>query len=790
MSATGDLGRRAALGLVFLLFFVSGFAALLYQVIWQRMLAFFSGADVYSVTLIVAAFMGGLGWGSLAGGHLADRLSIRGQIRAFALSEAVIGLFAWMSKWFYYDLLYVQLSHLGRSPLTEALVLFTSLLCPTFFMGMSLPLLSKALTRSIDTAASTIGGLYGVNTLGAAAGAFFTVWVLARSFSFELNLRMGALLNLACAVGALALALYLSRGRAPSPERASPGAEGASATPPARFSFATWTVLYALSGFIALSLEIVWFRLLGVMAKGSSFTFGNLLAIYLGGLAAGTLLGTPAAGRSQRPERVFLGLQASITIYAGLTLAYLLSRIDDASPLRRLWVYFGEYDPLGMELALSGLAGHLAGGEVPPPVQEVTLRFLLLYFALPLALIGPPTLMMGLSFPFLQRAVQRDAARIGRRVGWLQTANIVGSMLGALGVGWVALRFAGTAGTFKLLVLAGGVFLFLWSRARWELPTRRRRLRDVAVAGVVGVLAGATPAATTLWSKLHGTAARNIVFAEDETGLSLIKSAGGVRSTVHVNGAGESWLPYGGIHSWLGFLPAALHPAPRKIAIIGLGSGDTLFSAGGREETESLVCIEIIRPQLATLTRQQTRRHYEGLASVLEDERVRHVVTDGRALLRQSSQKYDVIQADASRPHSAYAGNLYSYEYFLLLRSRLEPGGFAVSWAPTERVVRTFVKAFPHVRVFEIAPLLVAVGSESPIAFDREAIRARLERPFTRRYYLKAGFDVDSFWAKLSELEPRSFSPAFEREALVDINTDLFPRDEFLTRKPPGETPR
>src|ERR1700730_5483873 len=174
----------AILAFVLLLFFASGFAALLYQTIWQRMLGFFSGVDVYSVTITVAAFMVGLGCGSLAGGHLADRWLPRHRLLDFGLAEAIITLFALNSKWLYYDLLYVRWSALAHSPVLLPVILFASLLIPTFCMGVTLPILAKAFTARIQTASAVIGFLYGVNTLGAALGALATPWILLRHFAF------------------------------------------------------------------------------------------------------------------------------------------------------------------------------------------------------------------------------------------------------------------------------------------------------------------------------------------------------------------------------------------------------------------------------------------------------------------------------------------------------------------------------------------------------------------------------------------------------------------------------
>src|SRR5688572_5446769 len=159
-------------------FFASGLAALLYQVIWQRLLVMFSGADVHSVTLIVAAFMGGLGVGNLAGGHLADRVSRSTALRLFALAELAIGLFGLFSGWFLYDVVYRYLAPLQIPGAVTFAILFVILLWPTFFMGASLPLLVRTLTPRIERAAGVIGMLYGVNTCGAAAGALLSTWWL------------------------------------------------------------------------------------------------------------------------------------------------------------------------------------------------------------------------------------------------------------------------------------------------------------------------------------------------------------------------------------------------------------------------------------------------------------------------------------------------------------------------------------------------------------------------------------------------------------------------------------
>jgi hypothetical protein len=138
--------------------------------------------------------------------------------------------------------------------------------------------------------------------------------------------------------------------------------------------------------------------------------------------------------------------------------------------------------------------------------------------------------------------------------------------------------------------------------------------------------------------------------------------------------------------------------------------------------------------------------------------------------LGSNAEKYDIIEADALRPTSAFAGNLYSYEYFQLLKTRLKPDGFAVSW----RVVQTFLKVFPHVLNFDSV-----LGSAEPIQFDRLAVRARLSRPFTQAYYARIGLDVQKLAMPFFERAIENVKIEHARYDLADINSDLFPKDEY-----------
>ncbi|MBM3778116.1 MAG: spermidine synthase [Acidimicrobiia bacterium] len=762
-------------------FGASGFAALLYQVIWQRLLAFFSGADVYSATIIVAAFMAGLGIGHLAGGHLADRVSRRASLLLFVGAELAIAAFGAASAWFYYDVLYLRFAELpiGRAPM--AAVLFVSLVWPTFFMGMSLPLLSRALTVTLDRAASTIGGLYGANTLGAALGALITTWGLLPWMGLAGSLRAGAVINLACAALFLPLALRLET----SPAHAT--GDGAAGPPPREAPVPPaplfWMVAAGAAGFVALSLEIVWFRLLGVMVKSSAFTFGTLLTAYLGGLGFGALAGSLLDRRVRRPGRLFLLLQAG----AGLGATALLAALGAVAPqVPALHDYFAGYEPLDVRSSVHAL-GPMVRGLIGGPDAQVPAHFIRLYVMAPLVLITLPTCLLGAAFPFVQRVVQRDPGHVGRRVGQLLAANITGSLLGTVITGFLLLPSLGTSGTLAMVAVVSSVFAWFGIASPRDAGVGRRGRLGVPAAGLAALLGAlwvaALPSNDRLWARLHGAAPERIVVGEDDTGLSVIRrdqEATHLVDRVFANGLGQSSLPYGGVHTALGALAVFIHPNPVDVAIVGLGSGDTAYAAAGRPDVRRIVSIEIIRPQLTTLGALAERSTYGALHALLADPRIEHIAGDGRTYLMRTFERFDVIEADALRPTSAFSGNLFSEEYFRLLRSRLKPGGLAVTWAPTRRVHDGFVRVFPH--VLSVPGILV--GSHEPITLDRGVLAERVADPRVREHFGRAGIPLDELFESYLGGDTAYYGPDFDRSALTDVNTDLFPRDEFDLSSP------
>lgn len=742
-----DASFGVPLALLGFSFCLSGAAALIYQVTWQRILALHTGVGLYSVAMIVGAFMLGLGLGSHLGGALSSGLRRRTALGLFAAVELAVAAFGVVSCDIYYDWLSRNASLFYASRALSGLTHFLSLLVPTSLMGMSLPFLAQAAVSDVRTAGKSIGYLYGLNVLGASVGALATPWVLIRQVGLRHAITAAVLLNLLAGLTALLLA------RAPSAEiEPEQNQDPRPAAPQIEVRFSLWLLLHALSGFCALALEVVWFRVVDVAVRSTAFTFGTVLSTYLLGVAVGSLLGTRLLGRLRHPLKTFLACQCALLLYSGAAL-FLLAELPIHLPgYAWFFHYWSNSGPEAwFELGSSGNPGQI----------------LRLYLILPLALYGLPTVLMGFSFCVLQQAVHDDTATAGRKVGFLQAANLAGNVAGSLLVGMTALHFLGTTGTLRLL-LACGILFALVGLGRYGA-----RSPFMAAAALLSLLLAVFPGQRKFWLRLHGHTGEPTFIEEDATSVVALRPDGG-SWRVLVNGKRHSWLPFGGIHSWLGALPAVLHPAPHEVAIVGLGSGDTAWAAGAREETGKVTVWEIAAPQLRLLRAWADQVPDDQLRRFLDDPRVTIHVEDGRTALLGSTTLYDVIVVDALVPTSAYSGNLYSVDFYKSCASKLKPGGLMATWVPTPRVSVSFRTAFPH--VVNVRDGEFMLGSNRPIPLRRRRWRERLRSERVASYL--GPYTLAEVEYCLDTVRP-SVAPDF---AEPNLNRDLFPRDEFNFR--------
>lgn len=721
------LSDTATFALLTASFFVSGFAALLYQVVWQRMLGIFAGSDAVTAALVVGAFLLGIGLGSLAATGLADRLSARQAALAFAGCEVAIALFAIASKPFLYDLLALRLGPVlsGQAAIFAACV--AGLLFPTFAMGLSLPLLAKAVVPRIEAAAERIGLLYGMNTLGAAAGALVGGFVIVGHLGFQGALWVGAALNLSAAVVAVLLAPGLPThrvARAAAPAVTGGGLPG-------------WAALVFASGFLIVALEIVWLRVLGLSAQNNAYVFALVLGVFLLADGAGLVVGARVIHRVRDLRGSFLRLQgvALLAALAGLAI---------------LWAIYPALDVLQVEKFRF---------DAWPMVLVALLTALL---------VGPAAFLLGLTFPITQRAVQQDLGSLGMRVALVNLANILGNAAGGMVAGLALLHYVGTAGTLAALA---GVALALTMLA---LPGPRRGA-TLAVAGTLGAAILLFPGNEKFWARIHGVKpGQGAILAEDRSGVALLRNDGAY-APLFIGGYAQSRLPFHPHHYFLGVLGPALHPAPASILILGVGSGGTPFGAAWNPATRLVDAIELVGSVYGVIRAHAAANPNAVTAAMLRDPKFRLRLGDGRRALLQGDTRYDVIEADAILPQTSHSGLLYSVEFLRQVGARLAPGGLFVQWAPTERVVAGFMRAFPYGVL--LRPISVLVGSDRPVPFDRARLNAILSDPAFVAHARIAGADTSGFAALFAE-PAMVWTPETPRPAVAP-NEDLFPRDEY-----------
>jgi hypothetical protein len=629
-------------------------------------------------------------------------------------------------------------------------------------MGASLPLLSRAVASSLDTVAERIGQLYGLNTLGAGLGALLGGWAVLGNIGYEGTLWLAAALELAAA--ALALTL-LPRLRAAPP---APSPNRAAAAPAAPFGgLPLWCGLVFLSGYVIVALEIVWVRLLGQVGQYHAYLFPTVLGVFLLADGLGMAVAARLVRRLEDPRPAFF-----ITQGAGFVLA--------AALVGALW--------LGLEhprLAFMGV-DHL---RFHPFALKITV-------ALTVVVVGPPAFLIGMTFPFVQRAVQQDLASVGARVGWVQLANIAGNAAGSVLTGLVTLHLLGTMGTMRLLAALTLVLMlgWLWSARRGRGP-RRAPAATATAAGALAlgcVLAGlALPGNAAFWRRMHALPDGSFAAGnEDRSGVAFYREAprpDGTRpGSFFVMGFAQGSVPFWDGHVLLGALGPLLHLAPERVLAIGVGSGGTPWGATVSPETRKVRAIELIEPVLDTLRQIAEARPEGAVAALLADPRVTLEHGDGRrALARDDGERYDVIEADAIMPQTSHSGLLYSAEFLKAARARLKPGGLYVQWAPTVRVVETFTAVFPHAVLF--SPFPVLVGSDRPIPIDHAKLLRRLDSPEVVAHVRRGNPNVPSL-AELVADAPRVWTPETPRDP--PSLTDMFPRDEFFMNQPLREVQR
>jgi spermidine synthase len=736
-----------AIPLLFALYFVSGFTALLYQVAWQRMLGLFSGSDVRSVTIIVASYLLGLGLGNLLGGAVSDRLSNQRCVMVYGCCNLGIAAFALTSRWLFYDLLFLRLQYLAQSlPVTLGIV-FLSLLVPTVLMGISLPMLSKAVNRRAEGAASLIAWLYGFNTLGSGTGTLISDWYIVGTLGYDKTIYLGAVFSFTIGMSALILASSFGYqvGHQELKVATTPSTNTTYAQP-----LKSWYLFVFLSGFTAISWEILWFRVLDIALQSNAYTYGHLLAFVLISNAIGSMIGAKTVAYIRQPKKVFLIIQGIISLYCAIA-------------IWGIGLYWQAHPGLRADAGLIDL-------------DNLTTEVWFKYLVIPGVITIVPSLLMGFYFPLVQQAVQQNYGEIGKRVGFIYLASILGNTSGSLLTGLVLIGSLGTAGSIRLLVMIGVCCLLLIR------PNLKNNLL-VTVLIILAIIALVIfPSNNRLWATLHGVDPQGYFqVVEDATSVAAIAETNG-QGKLLASGQVQANFPYLHIHGLLGSTPALLHPNPQKILIIGLGSGGTPHTVGVNPLTQKIKIIELLGAELPVLQQYAQRPAGKALKHLFQDPRYEIIVGDGRRELTISLEKFDIIEADAIQPWRSRAGMLYSQEFFQEVQAHLKPGGFFVQWDVGAGAQQTMQSVFPYViKVGMGGNLWILIGSDDPIFFDKNLLLQRLEQPQVVNFLKQAQINPVKVRQDIRQAYVRQFKPQAKKPQ--PYNTDLFPRGEYYLNR-------
>jgi spermidine synthase len=703
---------------LYILFFCSGAAGLIYQIVWVREFGNAFGNTVHSTSLVLAVFMCGLGAGSYVAGRWADRhyLDEPGVLlRAYGYIEAAIavlglGISALLPR---LDELSATISAYAPGPggwyaptpmsLLARYTIAVALLAPiTGLMGGTLTLLIRHLVRrDFQAAGWRIGIIYGVNTAGAAAGCFLTDWAFIPSAGLWVTQLIAVALNLVAAIGALRLAATTSTesGSAAAHVPAVITAADTMDVGAVKVPFSVTAVALLLSGFAAMGMEIVWFRHLGSLLGSLRSVLSLILTAILIGIWLGSLAGGYLHRRVGHPVVLYVVAQAVFII---ATLGALM-----AAETRGL------------------LAGHPRLSFLP------ILREL-----------GVPALMMGFAYP-LANAIAQDAEHlVGRRAGLLYVTNTVGAVGGSLAVGfWLlpALGIQRSVTVLALAVLLGLVPLCLAAR-----PTRAQRTRVTVAVPVASVVA--LGVAVIVWARLPADFLVNRTLwplRPNEQRLAVSEGITDVVTVTEMPGEGRVLFTNG--HSMSGtsvpaqrYMRAFVHipllsmDAPESVAVICFGVGNTAHAASLHPSVRRLEVVDTSRTVLA---------HADYFAAtngqVLRNAMVRVFVNDGRQHLRmRPPATFDLITLEPPPIAFAGVGSLYSREFYELARSRLRAGGYLTQWLPVSQVppatalsmVRAFIDVFPQAVLLSgwMDELILMGRNGGPPAIDPARVEARL----------------------------------------------------------------
>ena len=719
---------RSNFVLILLCFFVSGVAGLVYQVAWTKALGLVFGHTVYAIATVLAAFMGGLAAGSAVLGRWGERRER--PITLYGWIEILIGVTGFLSIFGLEGVraLYLATYHsaAGSKALLVALRLVASLLVlflPTFLMGGTLPVLTRGATRTSAELGARLGRLYAINTAGAVAGALAAGFLLLPWIGLRFTILLAALLNVLA--GCCALALDDSRTRVPE---LPPSENTATASPPIpKFVL----ISFAIVGATAMSYEIAWTRLLATTLGSSTYAFTIMVATFLVGIALGSRLFESWMARGRG---ISLGTFSATQSLTGLAAVLFLVIFQQLPAILWSLVSSTHKTFAGLVLAQFATCG--------------------------LAML-PAAIVFGFNFPVVTLLIARyrgSGNSPSSAVGTACAANTIGAIVGAIATGFWLVP---AAGSYRLVALTAavnfGLAVFLTAR---QTSRGALALGGNAALAVMAIGAGwsgmfydpATANFNVITSRsLYPATLRldevahlsDVLFAEDGQNASIAVLQSENHLALLTNGKTDASSGDRVTQLMLGHLGMLLHPGPKKVLVIGFGSGMTASAVARYPDVQQIDCVEIepavlrAASYLAPLNR-----------GVLRDPRTRILIDDARDFLFTSPDRYDLIISEPSNPWIAGIATLFTDEFYGQVRAHLAPGGMMVQWLQAysifpddiRSVLATVAHQFPQVTVWQGQSRdLMLLAQSQPGEFHLDAARRYWSVPELEADYAAMG---------------------------------------------------
>jgi spermidine synthase len=701
---------------VVFLYFSSGVCSLVYQVVWQRLLKLTLGNTTYASSITVATFLGGLALGSFLVRQRVD--AIPNKLKTYALLEIAISLVALVSPWVMSsaDGLYVMVYQgVDASPILvttlQIIVSVLVLLVPTVLMGTTLPLVSSWLVESASQTGRWVGKLYSLNTFGAMVGCALSGFYLIRLFGVHETLYLAVAVNLALAGIAWWLSLQKLEDAAPPEPYAERRAKEID-DPATKRLIKVW--LFA-SGFIAIGYEIVWMRTIVHFLRAEIFVFTAVLAMYLFGYALGAMAGSRILRKGPDPIRWFTQSFVWVGVYGVFYIVLLAS--------------------------VGAIGGVWFRGLIPVLVQQPSYVLHLFYS---LILFVLPSFMMGLGFPFLIQAWRRYYDRTGATVSVAYSINALGCVLGGLCAGLLLIPNLGAQWTSNILGIAA-IALACWGSMR--IPTMLAKVAPFAglVLAYIG-LVKVPHDAYLQWINVSEGRGEPVELIDAVEGVNTtasvhhyLKSDTRVISSAGINVAGDQ-IGLRTTQKVQAHLPILLHGNPKEVLTVGFGSGE-LTKTLTFHDIPNISLVEIA-PEMVRLS----KKHFKhiNLGDDIE-KRLNITYMDAKNFMHLTNRNFDVIMNDSIWPGSfAESSSLYTYEYWMEGKERLNENGVYSTWLPVNipkaslrAILKTFNDVFANVTVWyphnALHKHLLLVGQKNPYKYSYVAMRTAFEKPAVKQ---------------------------------------------------------